>query len=186
MADMMYYLLMLMFAAAVFVKFYEIYQLQVSIKPSGRIVLSVTVTSPALSRTPGGAVSIPALVVFAGNQKESPSLEELQQIASDIGLLRDEENRFDSDLVNEFNQFIKDGDASENRRHQVPLEMARGHNLFVASINLDRALLHPTWTQHGVVVVAKSGTKKGKISQLPWNHKESQKLFSGVQSQFAT
>ena len=182
MADIIYFFLWAIVAVTVFVKLYAVYELQVSVKPSGRIVTSVTVTSNTSDRS----TSIPALVVFAGNQKDSPSLEDLQQIASDIELLRNEEYAFDSDLINEFAQFIKDYDHSRNLRQQVPLEIARGHNLFVASVTLNRALLHPTWMQHGVVVVAKTGTKKGKISQLPWNHVEAQKLFSGVKSQFAT
>jgi len=182
MTTLIYCFLMALAAAAMFVKFYEIYELQTLIKPTGRTVLAVTVTSGAPAPPTGWATSLRALVVFAVNAQDSPALEELQEIASDISQLSNETGVFDSEAINQFANFIRDDDHIKSGRQQVPDEIARGHELFVASIDLDRGLLHPTWNQHGVVVVSKTGKQKGRVSQLPWNHKESQKLFSGVAS----
>lgn len=156
------------FGATVFVTFYELYAKHVAIHPSGKTVVAVAI--------PNGRV--PSRVVFGRNAKLSPAADELQEIADDILLLLQETDF----LGNEIGNFLQDinADLSGGKRVQVPEPVARGHELYVGQVHVNNGYLHPSYDRHRTMVVAKSGSKKGKLTQLPWNNRESQKLFKGV------
>ena len=157
------------FAVVIFVMLYKEYAQHVAIHPAGKLVVAVALQTKNRQRL---------LAIFGRNTKTSPSARDLQEIADDIWLLQKEPN-LDEPVVEQFLQDLK-SDLSQGTRVRVPEPVARGHEIYVGQVHVHAAYLHPSYSQHRTMVVAKTGVTKGKLTQLPWNKPESQKLFKGT------
>lgn len=171
---MIWWLMWGAFALAVFIQYYDIYANYTAQGPRGKPVLGLTVTMNG----PSDSYPMQALIVFAASKKSCPGQQGLIEVRDRIQALLDEGHRSIPE-VNQFADALKQP-WQESTRVRLPELIAGQQDLYVGQVELQRDRLHPTWNEHGFVVVAKTGKTKGKLAQLPWQNAHAQNLFSGT------
>lgn len=120
-----------------------------------------------------------AVVIFASNPKACPGQEALRQVHGQIEALLTDVRPSNSEIQ----QFIEaiQQPWQGSTRHRIPELLTGGVKLYAADIELPMDRVHPTWDEHGFVVLSKTGESKGKVFLLPWQSAPAQKIFRGIE-----